>query len=97
MSEKISTEKSKRGGKREGAGRPPGVPNKISGTVKENIIDVFNKLGGVDRMTEWAMESPTQFYALYAKLLPTQVESDLHVSGALDIRNIVVNGVKANG
>lgn len=90
--EKLSV-KSKNGGKREGAGRPPGVPNKISSTVKDNVIEVFNRIGGVESMAEWAQSSPNQFYALYAKLLPTQVDSDVTVSGALDIRRIVIQGV----
>lgn len=63
-----------RGGKREGSGRKPGSLNKISRTVKENVIDVFQNLGGVEHMTAWAQENPNQFYNIYAKILPTQTE-----------------------
>lgn len=62
-----------KGGKREGAGRKAGVPNKISSTVKDNVIAVFDRLGGVDHMAEWATENPTQFYNIYSKLMPLQV------------------------
>lgn len=62
-----------KGGKREGAGRPAGVPNKISAAVKDNVIAVFEKLGGVQHMAEWATENPTQFYNIYSKLMPLQV------------------------
>ena len=76
MSEKESTQKSRRGGKRDGAGRPKGVPNKLSGTAKEHIAQVFEKLGGVEQMTTWAQENQTPFYNLYAKLLPLQVSGE---------------------
>jgi hypothetical protein len=67
-------DKSNHGGRREGSGRKPGVPNKLSLTVKENIIEVFNQLGGVEHMKVWASDNPNQFYAIYAKLMPTQTE-----------------------
>lgn len=65
-----------KGGKRPGAGRKQGVPNKLSTTVKDNIIEVFEGIGGVTTMTGWAKENPTQFFNLYAKLLPLQVHGD---------------------
>ena len=67
-------EKSSHGGKREGSGRKPGTPNKLSMTVKQNVISVFDEIGGVDHMKMWALENPNQFYAIYAKLMPTQQE-----------------------
>lgn len=54
-------------------GRKKGVPNKVSTTVKENVIQVFQQLGGAKAMAEWARENPTHFYNLYAKLLPQDV------------------------
>lgn len=65
--------KSAKGGKREGAGRKQGVPNKLSATVKDNVIAVFDQLGGVQHMAEWAAENPSQFYNIYSKLMPLQV------------------------
>jgi hypothetical protein len=75
--EKIDKNLSKtenRGGKREGSGRKPGVPNKMSSTVKQNVIEVFQNLGGIEHMTAWATENPNNFYNIYAKILPTQTE-----------------------
>jgi len=75
-----------RGGKRENSGRKAGVPNKLSSTVKENVIAVFEQLGGVDHMTKWAQENPNNFYNIYSKIMPTQTEiggidgSDLPIS-----------------
>lgn len=55
-------------------GRKKGTPNKISGTVKANVVAVFDRIGGVDGMVEWANENKTEFYRLYGKLMPTEVE-----------------------
>ena len=54
-------------------GRQKGTPNKLSTTVKDNVISVFQQLGGAKAMAEWARENPTHFYNLYAKLLPQDV------------------------
>lgn len=67
---------SKRGGKREKAGRPLGSPNKLSGTVKENIVQVFDDIGGLSFMADWAKENPNQFFNIYSKLLPLQVSGE---------------------
>lgn len=62
--------------KREGAGRKAGVPNKLSGGVKSNIIGVFDKIGGRDAMALWAQANQTEFYKLYGRLLPTEVTGE---------------------
>ena len=59
-------------GKKTG-GRVPGVTNKVSGTAKENMICVFTRLGGTAAMANWAREHPSDFYRLYAKLLPHEL------------------------
>lgn len=56
-----------------GPGRPKGVPNKVSGLAKDAVAKVFEDIGGVAQMGEWAKANPTQFYQIYAKLLPLQV------------------------
>ena len=76
--EKVEENLSSHGGKRPGSGRKAGVPNKLSATAKQNVIDVFQNLGGVEHMTKWANENPNQFYNIYAKIMPTQTE----ISGA---------------
>lgn len=93
-SEKQSV-KSRNGGKREGAGRKKGVPNKLSTTVKENVIAVFEEIGGVDNMAKWAKEHPGHFYNLYAKLMP--IDTNVNVAGTFNFKQILVNGVKAGG
>ena len=59
------------GGKRFGAGRPRGSLNLISKNIRENIIEVFNKIGGIDEFANWAKKNEknkTEFYKLYSRL-----------------------------
>lgn len=71
------------GGSRSGSGRPKGARNKITLGIKENVEEVFKSLGGVNAMTDWARENPTEFYKLYSKLLPKNI--DATVDGTLTI------------
>jgi len=45
----------------------------MSRSVKENVVAVFDELGGREQMTTWGRENQTEFYRLYATLLPTDV------------------------
>jgi len=54
-------------------GRKPGSLNKVTSTVKDNVVAVFNEIGGTKEMAKWAKENRTEFYRLYAKLIPTEV------------------------
>lgn len=63
-----------------GRGRPPGAPNKTTVAVKEAMEHVYialqNKAPGRKahgHFTEWAEGNPTEFYKLYAKLLPKEI------------------------
>lgn len=58
-------------GERRG-GRQKGTPNKVSRIARENLIAVFEQIGGVQAMTSWAQAEPTEFYRLYARLLPVE-------------------------
>lgn len=59
-------------------GKPKGAVNKNGKLAKEAIAIAAQKLGGVDRLVEWAREAPRNEYAfwtaLYPKLIPVQVE-----------------------
>jgi len=63
---------------RAGLGRPAGSHNKITGSMKEMILEAFEKAGGAEWLARQAGENPVAFMALLGKLLP----SDLQVSGA---------------
>lgn len=74
-------------------GRSKGTPNKTTVAVKEAFRDAFDDLGGVPALVEWAKKNPTQFYQLYSKLLPTEV--DATISGKADAPAVKVQIVKS--
>lgn len=45
--------------------------------VVTSFIDCFHLIGGVPRMAYWADNHPTEFYKLYARLLPSQATKDV--------------------
>lgn len=61
-----------------GKGRPKGVPNKTTTLAKAAIAEAADRLGGADRLVEWAQENPDNekvFWAsIYTKLIPVQTE-----------------------
>jgi len=69
---------SSHGGKRDGSGRKAGTPNKISTTVKQNVISVFDDIGGVEAMATWAKDNRSEYYRIYSRLAPVSQE----ISGA---------------
>jgi hypothetical protein len=64
--------------------RPRGVPNKIGAQAKENIVAVFTRLGGTAGMADWARDNQTEFYRLYARLIPSESTSEISVREAKD-------------
>jgi len=62
-----------------GIGRPKGAKDKTSATAKENILAVFSRLKGTAGMAKWAEENQTEFYRIYARLLPKEVNQTLEI------------------
>ncbi len=56
-----------------GKGRPKGAPNKSTAAVKEALALTFDGRGGVAALQRWSDENPTEFYKLWAKMLPHEV------------------------
>jgi hypothetical protein len=54
------------------AGRPRGVPNKLTASTRQALEDAFVHLGGVPALGEWGRENPSAFYALWGRLIPTR-------------------------
>lgn len=63
-------------------GRPKGSQDRISRTVKENILTVFDGIGGTKAMINWARRNKTEFYKLYARLMPTQITATVDLRDA---------------
>jgi hypothetical protein len=53
-----------------GIGRKRGNPNKLTKSAKEAFELAFEGLGGVDGLIAWGLKHRTQFYRLYARLIP---------------------------
>ncbi len=56
-------------------GRKKGVPNKVTADVKAALSAAFAGMGGVKAFTAWGRENPTEFYKLWAKLLPVELKN----------------------
>ena len=56
-----------------GVGRPKGRENRVTRSVKEALVEAFDKLGGVPALVRWGRANPTDFYKLWLRLLPIQV------------------------
>ena len=68
--------------------RPPGgsragIPNKTTAEVKQALEYAFEKIGGQQKLAEWAQSKPELFYPLWSKLLPKDVK--VEHSGQVDI------------
>jgi hypothetical protein len=61
----------------ETAGRKQGSQNKLTVTVKERVLDVFNQLqdDSEANMLAWAKNEPTEFYKIAAKLIPADINA----------------------
>ena len=75
-------------GKKTG-GRTKGVPNKTTTAAKEAFSLAFEGIGGVPALIEWAEENRSDFFKLYARLIPVEL------SGAVKARITVVDAVPA--
>lgn len=67
------------------AGRPPGALNKTTRSVKAALETAFDTSGGIDALVAWARENRTEFYKLYARLLPIDVKADFKHRGTVTI------------
>lgn len=60
-----------------GPGRPKGVQNKLTRTVKEAFGQAFEKLQDDPdcNLETWGRANPKEFYQLASKLIPTEVDA----------------------
>ena len=61
----------------ENAGRKVGSVNKLTKTVKERVLEVFNELqeDSEANLLSWAKTEPTEFYKIAAKLIPADINA----------------------
>jgi hypothetical protein len=82
-----------RGGARSGAGRKPGVPNKVTTELKEMILQALAGAGGVEYLQTQADKNPASFLTLIGKVLPMQV-AGAGKDGEI-VHRIILEGVAA--
>jgi hypothetical protein len=60
-------------------GRPKGVPNKLSMSIKDAFEHAFREIGGGEALLEWGRnpKNQTAFFTLIAKLLPKDIKLDI--------------------
>lgn len=59
-----------------GKGRQKGVPNKVTGELKEMILGALSDAGGTEYLTKQAKENPGPFLTLVGKVLPYQMTGE---------------------
>ncbi len=74
------------GGRREGAGRKPGVPNKLSADIKGMVLGALSDVGGRDYLAARALDQPVAFMGLIGKVLPLQLTGENGAPIAVDFR-----------
>ena len=62
-----------KGGKRQGAGRKKGIPNKLTTDVKQAILKAFDEVGGASWLVELAGKDAKAFCTLLGKTVPVPV------------------------
>lgn len=58
-------------GKKTG-GRQKGTPNKLTKSAREAFAAAFDGVGGAPALTRWAKANKTEFFKLYARLIPVE-------------------------
>ena len=71
------------------SGRPKGVPNRIGAKARDAFDRAFEELGGAQGLASWATDNKTDFYKLYARLIPM----DMNVSSPQGIKTVLVEFV----
>lgn len=63
----------------ENSGRKEGSVNKLTKTVKERVLEVFNELQSDSEanLLSWAKTEPTEFYKIAAKLIPSDINAKI--------------------
>jgi hypothetical protein len=93
-SRRIHTEKLQRfcmagGGPRAGAGRPKGVPNKVTRTIKQAVLESFEAVGAAEYLKQVAHDDPRTYLQVVAKIIP----AELHAKHSGDVSLTVVSGI----
>lgn len=65
-------------------GAPKG-PQRAGVAAKESLLSAFEKMGGVAGLVKWGKKNPTEFYRIWARLLPKDEAESVRVIGVEDL------------
>jgi hypothetical protein len=60
--------------------------------VVQAFLDAFECIGGLPRLAVWANENPSEFYKLYARLLPSQASQALGEENVMRVIHVLPRG-----
>jgi hypothetical protein len=72
--------------------RVPRTPDLKRTQVVDAFLDAMQLIGGTPRLALWANENPTEFFKLYAKLAPRQLEQETKHDGGIKILHVLPRG-----
>lgn len=78
-------------------GRKKGTPNVSTAAVKAALVTAFDDLGGVPSLVAWGRKNRTEFYRLWAKLLPAELNLTDSTPVQLEIVREIVRADAAEG
>lgn len=64
-------------------GREKGTPNRFTASMKDAFLSVYQDLQdetGTEHghLRQWALEHPSEFYKICAKMIPQQIKADVN-------------------
>lgn len=71
-------------GTKTGGGSRLGKPNKLTMAAKEAFQYAFDGIGGQDALAKWGRDNQTEFYKLFARLIPVQQDMSLNITQSAD-------------
>lgn len=51
-------------------GKPKGAVNKLTRDAKQAFQYAFDEIGGAEKLAAWARKNTTEFYKLFARMIP---------------------------
>jgi hypothetical protein len=69
-----------------GPGRPKGRPNKTTASAKEAFALAFEEMGGYKALMAWGKKNPNNFYPLFAKLIPIDLNASVDMNTTTIVR-----------
>lgn len=70
-------------------GRTKGTPNKLTVSARDAFQSAFDTIGGAERLGKWAEENETEFFKLFARLIPQDVAVSGHISQTIEHESVL--------